>query len=78
MILGEVKLLDAATRMLIQAIRDAYPRQEIACFPEATGSRSQTSSMVPGDDAEVTDTDLRRRLKKPSSMGASEIKMHGS
>ena len=78
MILGEVKRLDAANRMLIQAIREAYPRQEIACFPEATGSRSQTSSMVPGDDASVTETDSRGRLQKPSSMGASEIKMHGS
>jgi hypothetical protein len=50
-ILGEVTHLDAATWMLIQAIREAYPRQEIRYFADPTDSRSQTSSMVPSDEA---------------------------
>lgn len=50
-ILREFVMLDADTRMLGQAIRDAYPRQEIYCFPDPTGSRSQTSSMGLSDHA---------------------------
>jgi hypothetical protein len=52
-ILGEVTHLDAATWMLIQAIREAYPRQEIRYFADPTDSRSQTSSMVPSDEAKA-------------------------
>ena len=50
-ILREFVLIDADTRMLAQAVRNAYPRQEIICFPDPTGSRSQTSSMGLSDHA---------------------------
>ena len=50
-ILREFVLLDADTRMLAQKVRDAFPRQEIICFPDPTGSRSQTSSMGLSDHA---------------------------
>ena len=33
------------------AVRKEYPRQEIVCFPDPTGSRSQTSSMGLSDHA---------------------------
>ena len=50
-ILQEIVLVDADTRMLGAAVRKAFPRQEIYCFPDPTGSRSQTSSMGLSDHA---------------------------
>lgn len=50
-VLREFVLLDADTRMLAEEVRRAYPRQEIYCFPDPTGARSQTSSMGLSDHA---------------------------
>jgi len=50
-VLREFVLLDADTRMLTEEVRRAYPRQEIICFPDPTGARSQTSSMGLSDHA---------------------------
>ena len=50
-ILREFVMVDADTRMLALEVRKAFPRQEIICFPDPTGSRSQTSSLGLSDHA---------------------------
>ena len=47
-ILREFVMVDADTGMLALEVRKAFPRQEIICFPDPTGSRSQTSSGLVG------------------------------
>lgn len=63
-ILREFVLIDADTRMLAQEVRRVYPRLEIICFPDPTGSRSQTSSMGLSDHAILRQSGFKVKAPK--------------
>ena len=63
-ILREFVLIDANTRMLAQEVRRTYPRMEILCFPDPTGSRSQNSCMGLSDHAILRQSGFKVKAPK--------------